>query len=102
MTSFKWNLSVTKCRFPSSCGNHGNTKPLFLVAMVTVLVWVECSIGCCCSDLLSSLQSLTGNIMTASPISDLNPVLLAVRARLDLASVGKKTSLHCRKEMEDD
>ena len=31
--------------------------------------------------------------MTASPISDLNPVLLAVCARLDLASLGKKASL---------
>lgn len=35
-------------------------------------------------------QAIGGNIMTASPISDLNPILMAARCTLTLASSGGK------------
>lgn len=41
------------------------------------------------SDALFSLQAIGGNIMTASPISDLNPVLMASGSKLTLVSKGK-------------
>lgn len=34
-------------------------------------------------------QAIGGNIMTASPISDLNPVFMAVGSKLTLMSKGK-------------
>lgn len=36
-----------------------------------------------------SFKALGGNIMTASPISDLNPVLMASGSKLTLVSNGK-------------
>ena len=36
----------------------------------------------------NSLQAIGGNIMTASPISDLNPVFMAARCTLTLAAAG--------------
>ena len=33
-------------------------------------------------------QSIAGNIMTASPISDLNPLLLSARCQLTVSSKG--------------
>ena len=36
----------------------------------------------------NSFQAIGGNIMTASPISDLNPVFMAARCTLTLASAG--------------
>ena len=39
--------------------------------------------------LLFALQTVGGNIVTGSPISDLNPVLMACQATLNLASVGE-------------
>ena len=38
---------------------------------------------------VKSVASIGGNIITASPISDLNPVLMASRAKLTLASRGE-------------
>lgn len=35
-------------------------------------------------------QAIGGNIMTASPISDLNPVLMAIGSKLTLVSNGKQ------------
>lgn len=35
-----------------------------------------------------ALQAIGGNIMTASPISDLNPVFMAARCTLTLAAAG--------------
>ena len=35
------------------------------------------------------LQCVGGNIMTSSPISDLNPIFMAIGATLELASLGK-------------
>ena len=39
-----------------------------------------------------SHQAIGGNVMTASPISDLNPILMAARCRLTLASAGGKVA----------
>lgn len=40
-------------------------------------------------------QAIGGNIITASPISDLNPVFMAVGSKLSLMSKGKKKSFFC-------
>lgn len=42
---------------------------------------------------VKSVASIGGNIITASPISDLNPVLMASRAKLTLASRGTKRTV---------
>ncbi|XP_021073324.1 xanthine dehydrogenase/oxidase [Mus pahari] len=42
---------------------------------------------------VKSVASIGGNIITASPISDLNPVLMASRAKLVLASRGTKRTV---------
>ena len=39
-------------------------------------------------NMICSFQAIGGNIMTASPISDLNPVLMAARCPLTLAAAG--------------
>ena len=41
----------------------------------------------------NSFQAIGGNIMTASPISDLNPVFMAARCTLTLAAAGG--NVHC-------
>ena len=44
-------------------------------------------------DMICSFQAIGGNIMTASPISDLNPVLMAARCPLTLAAAGGTPSV---------
>ena len=41
----------------------------------------------------NSFQAIGGNIMTASPISDLNPVFMAARCTLTLAAAGGNVHL---------
>ena len=47
---------------------------------------------CSCSygSFLLPTQSVGGNVCNASPISDLNPVLMACGAKLNLASKGEE------------
>ncbi|MDP2434453.1 MAG: molybdopterin-dependent oxidoreductase [archaeon] len=67
------------------------TGPTFTAAeaMVDNLVWFS-------GNSIRNVATLGGNIMTASPISDINPILVAAGALLQLSSLGDDNAVHSR------
>ena len=51
---------------------------------------IMCSIDWLMQVAMLLFQSIAGNIMTASPISDLNPLFLAARCQLTVSSKGAR------------
>lgn len=54
-----------------------------LLAMIEMMRWFA-------GKQVRNVASIGGNIMTGSPISDLNPILMAAKCRLEVASVSNK------------
>ena len=65
----------------ASHSHHGN-----VIAMADMLRWFA-------SSQIRNVASLAGNLCTASPISDMNPILLAANAQVDVVSLdgGQRT-----------
>ncbi|KAG8239015.1 hypothetical protein J437_LFUL005072 [Ladona fulva] len=61
-------------------------KTQFFAAIVEMLHWFA-------GKQIRNVAAVGGNIMTGSPISDLNPIFIAARCKLELISTGKVTSV---------
>ncbi|XP_059170559.1 xanthine dehydrogenase-like [Physella acuta] len=75
-------LSQVKKCFEEDIRQLPEYKTRALTAIVEMLKWFA-------GHQIRSVACLAGNIMTASPISDLNPLLLACRAMLKYLDLGK-------------
>ncbi|XP_022782226.1 xanthine dehydrogenase/oxidase-like [Stylophora pistillata] len=81
-------LLELKAKYPQAKLVIGNTeieyKTRWFTAILHMLKWFA-------GHQIRNVGAIGGNIMTASPISDLNPVLMAARCTLTLANAGGKT-----------
>ncbi|RMX48187.1 hypothetical protein pdam_00015397 [Pocillopora damicornis] len=77
-------LSTLEEVLSEACQSMPEYKTRWFTAILHMLKWFA-------GHQIRNVGAIGGNIMTASPISDLNPVLMAARCTLILASAGGKT-----------
>ncbi|XP_068632356.1 xanthine dehydrogenase isoform X2 [Battus philenor] len=75
--------AVTLMQLENTCNKYINTFPKYktrsLVTIKDMLYWFA-------GKQIRNVAALGGNIMTGSPISDLNPILMSMRVKLNLLS----------------